>query len=376
VNEGTAERRALSYLEASVSGKLNNLLWLAEYRSKSISQSFEDLLAREINIPEGVRSLAATSQQHLREFLEKECIRDPNFPAVLKKGDSDFLGGSFARHTKAKPLDDIDIYLPLDGAALFYMMNDGIIRLPYTVVADKPALSNPVLGPRFTVGRFVSSSKVIDEFAAVLKRRFPQTRVKANGQAITLRMTHGESQNQDGLGYDVVPCFSLVPHRQDEREFYLMPDGRGGWMRTNPKADARVADVLQENHNKLFRKIVKLVKYWNAEHLSSNLNSYFIELSIAKVFWDKAVKSEPVMTLSYGVALALWAVQQAATQGAQQSWVVNAPAVEPGTLLAGQRIMLKSCTDSACSAWEDEKGGRSASAAAKWKRVFGDGFPD
>ena len=104
-------------------------------------------------------------------------------------------------------------------------------------------------------------------------------------------MTQGASTNSDGLGYDVVPCFSLYPHQNNDREFYLMPDGRGGWIHTNPKVDANIADVLQENHHRLFRKVVKLLKYWNVEQLGSKLNSYFIELASARFFWDKAVKS-------------------------------------------------------------------------------------
>jgi hypothetical protein len=38
--------------------------------------------------------------------------------------------------------------------------------------------------------------------------------------------------------------------------------------------------------------------------------------------------------------------------------------------------MLNSDTDLASAAWEDEKAAKNASAAAKWKRVFGDKFPD
>jgi hypothetical protein len=111
-------------------------LWrvLSEYRAKSVSQCFEDLLTNSINIPEGIRSIASNSHQNLREFLQEEYERDPGFPPVLKIADRDFLGGSFARHTKTWPLDDIDIYLPLDGANLFYYMHGTV--LPYTVASD------------------------------------------------------------------------------------------------------------------------------------------------------------------------------------------------------------------------------------------------
>ncbi len=347
--------------------------FLSEYRAKSISQSFEDLLTNSINIPEGIRSTASTSHQNLREFLQEECGRDSSFPPSSRPRIVTFFGGSFARHTKTWPLDDIDIYFPLDGGNLFYYMNGAV--LPYSVATDGLAW-NPLLTPRWANGSWVSSSKLIDGFASVLKRRFSQTKVKPSGQAVTVQMTHGASSASDGLGYDIVPCFSLSPNQQGECRFYLMPDGRGGWIRTNPRYDGVVADMLQEDHNKLFRKTVKLLKYWNAEQLNGKLNSYFIELTIARAFWDKGCKRESISTLPYGVALAFWAVQQAVTRGVQDPWLSDAPPVYPGDVLAGGLVVVKSATDLACAAWEDEKASRMASAAAKWRRVFGDRFQD
>jgi len=222
----------------------------------------------------------------------------------------------------------------------------------------------------------VSSSKLIDGFAAVLKRRFPQTKVKPNGQAVTAQMTQGASATSDGLGYDIVPCFSLSPNQQGEGRFYLMPDGHGSWIRSNPRYDGAVADLLQKDHNRLFRKSVKLLKHWNTQQLNGKLNSYFIELTIARTFWDKGCKREPISILSYGVALAFWALQQAVTRGVQDPWLSNAPPVYPGDVLAGHVVTLKSATDLACAAWEHEKACRTASAAAKWSQVFGERFPD
>src|SRR5208283_3587497 len=322
----------------------NSQLWriLSEYRTKSVSQSLEELLTNSINIREGIRSTASTSQQHLREFLHGESQRDANFPPILKTEDRDFLGGSFARHTKIRPLDDIDVYLPLDGANLYYYFNG--VQQPYAVLSDGP-MWNPLLTPRWADGQLVSSSKVINEFTTVLRRRFPQTKVKPSGQAINIRMTHGETDSCDGLGYDVVPCFSVRPRQQGELDFYLIPDGNNGWIRTNPRVDAIITERLQKQHNRLFRKVVKLLKYWNAEHLSGKIKPYFIEISIARVFRDKNLKSESVTSLSFGAALAFWGLQQAMAQGVQRSWISNAPPVYPGVLPPWETNQLKTASD-------------------------------
>src|SRR5713101_4166860 len=87
----------------------------------STTSVLESLLDRQINITKGIRQKASDSQQHLREFLASERKRDASFPRVLTSADSDFLGGSFARHTKTWPLDDIDVYIPLDGEYLSYL---------------------------------------------------------------------------------------------------------------------------------------------------------------------------------------------------------------------------------------------------------------
>jgi len=373
---GTANAVPFAVLGMKNMTSFNSLLWqsLSEYRAKSVSQCFEDLLVDSINIPDGIRTTASTSQQNLRKFLQDECERDSGFPPVLKKVDCDFLGGSFARHTKTRPLDDIDIYLPLDGASLFYYEQGTV--LPYKVLSDDLAL-NPLLTGRWANGPWVSSSKVVEGFAAVLKRRFPQTKIRPNGQAVTVQMTQGSSTTSEGLGYDVVPCFSLNPYQEGELGFYLIPDGNGRWIRTNPRYDAAIADLLQNEHNRLFRKVVKVLKYWNVEEFGAKLGSYFMELAIARAFfWDKGIKREPVSSLSFGVALAFWALQQAVIQGEQLPWLSGAPPVRPGVLLLSDRILLNSATDLACAAWEEEKSARMTSAVTKWKRVFGSKFPD
>ena len=51
-----------------------------------------------------------------------------------------------------------------------------------------------------------------------------------------MRMTHGETQDYDGLGYDIVPCFSLKPDNSNEFEFYLIPDGHNRLDSDQPKA--------------------------------------------------------------------------------------------------------------------------------------------
>lgn len=76
---------------------LTELYWT---QKPKLNSAFEGLLECDMNISRSARSRASDSQNHLREFLTAERTRESSFPRILSVADSDFLGGSFARHTK------------------------------------------------------------------------------------------------------------------------------------------------------------------------------------------------------------------------------------------------------------------------------------
>lgn len=71
---------------------LNNLLrLLMEAKVRTVSSAFKRFLDKEINISKGRRSLASTSQNHLRDFLATERNRDSTFPRVLSIADEEAI---------------------------------------------------------------------------------------------------------------------------------------------------------------------------------------------------------------------------------------------------------------------------------------------
>jgi hypothetical protein len=201
-----------------------------------------------------------------------------------------------------------------------------------------------------------------------------ETQVQSNGEAVSIRMSHGATKSGDGLGYDVVPCFSLKPDNPDDLSFYLIPDGNNGWLRTNPRIDNYISGKIQADNFKTFRKAVKLIKYWNSEMLSGALGSYYVELAIARAFLERNNKGEYIQSIPFGVALGLWAVQQALERGYQNAWIPNAPPVEPGSVNPVQRLLLSYAVMTAGNAWEQEKAGRDHDAIQTWGQIFGDSF--
>jgi|GEM_PF-1191188 hypothetical protein len=357
-------------------GKVPRPLLFTKGRIQSVTAALESFIAKEIGIAKGMREQAATSQNALKDFLIAETDDDPTFPRVLQDNGATFLGGSWARHTKTWPLDDIDIYIPLDGLGLSYFEH-GIMQ-PYNVVTDNVLNSNPILDvgrSRWMEGNDVFSVKLIKEFEKVLKRRYPNTKVKDSEQAVNVQMTYGETEDEDGLGFDVVPCFYLDPHNENELPFYLIPNGQNDWIRTNPKLDIIIAQELHEKNDKTYRKVVKLVKYWNERRFGTKFSSYYVELAIMRYFRKQNTADTYFKALPRALMAGFEALLEAATAGDQPSWLLKAPDVPRGDLSDDDIDKIKKAVARCRLAFLFEQAGSTDDALKQYAMVFGTLFP-
>lgn len=338
-----------------------------ELSAYTVSGAFTSFLDREINIGQGTRGRASTSHNHLRDFLVAENGRDSAFPRILQLVDDDFLGGSFARKSKIWPLDDIDIYFPIDGVGLVYTQQGS--TPPYRPRTDRVLNENPLVSvpDRWMEGINISSHKLIDGFATVLRRHYPDTSVRRDGEAVRVKMSND-------LGFDVVPCFSLEPYNPPEQSFYVIPDGQNGWIRTNPRIDNEVSDFLQKHNNGHFRPAVKLLKWWNEHRFAKRFSSYYIELATMRAFDARNQWTPPVGSLSDAVHLAFQGLYTAAANGDLQSWLREALPVERGPLSLEQLRDLNAAADQAGIAVAYERQGETQNAIQEWKAIFGRKF--
>jgi hypothetical protein len=293
---------------------------------QDVEAQLKRFLEAQISIPMAARSDAARSQRYLRDVLRGKSTTDSGFPFVLEDKDSDFLGGSFERHTAIWPLDDIDLYVPLDGAGLAYNTNGQ--QLPFEVVSDS-SLRKPsrLLSTRWSDGWTLSSRLLLRGLLAALRESYPRSGISSHDKAVVLDTTVAATSESNGITFDVVPCFRLQPHDASPY-FYLMPDGQDGWLRTNPRIDSYLSDSLQEYHNKNYRKCVRLLKYWNVNRCNHAFPSYYIELATCLQF--SALKDNDIRVDSVVDALeyAFAALQTTTTTGAIQSLVPDAAPVE------------------------------------------------
>ena len=231
----------------------------------TIQNAFERLIQSELTLTSTQISRGSTSHNYIRELLSNKNTEDSSFPRLI---DGDFLSGSYARGTKIHPLDDIDVMIIMDGTGLSPISEGVIVDADVRGSGDS---NNPLLAHLGADNR-LSSRRVLDLFKLALQKSHPNSEIKKHGQAINVWL------DSSGMGIDVVPCMHIVP-RDGSRDYYYIPMGENSdqWMTTNPKIDKEISDSLHEEHNKLFKGFIRLIKYWNKVSNRNRLQSYHLE---------------------------------------------------------------------------------------------------
>lgn len=144
--------------------------------------------------------------------------------------DRDFLTGSYARHTKTKPLKDIDIFFVLAESE----------RLEY---------------------RDNIPSVVLDDFYSALADKYGRNAVRKQGRSVNVDfgVVIDAEDNTDYrvISVDVVPAFAVSDH-------YEIPNvDTGKWMKTNPDIHAQEARDAHRDFSNEWKGLVRMVKYWN-----------------------------------------------------------------------------------------------------------------
>lgn len=142
----------------------------------------------------------------------------------------DFLTGSYARHTKTKPLKDIDIFFVLAESE----------RKKYR---DK------------------APSIVLDDFHQALVDKYGKDAVRKQGRSVNVDfgVVVDAEDNTDYrvVSVDVVPAFACS-------DDYEIPNAdTGKWMKTNPDIHAQEARAAHQAFSNEWKGLVRMAKYWN-----------------------------------------------------------------------------------------------------------------
>jgi predicted nucleotidyltransferase len=183
----------------------------------TVDEAFRKFKSR-LELNDREQKNASTRQQEVRDYL------DTKFAIA-----SSFLTGSYKRHTKTKPLKDIDI---------FFVMKESERRY-----RDK------------------APSVIIKDFYDALVEKYGEKAVRKQGRSVNVDfgVVVDVEDNTDYriLSVDVVPAFA-------DGDDYEIPDPDAGkWIKTNPKIHADKATAAHQAFSSEWKGLVRMVKYWN-----------------------------------------------------------------------------------------------------------------
>jgi len=142
----------------------------------------------------------------------------------------DFLTGSYARHTKTKPLKDIDI---------FFMLAESE-RKKYR---DK------------------APGVVLDDFHSALVDKYGKDAVRKQGRSVNVDfgvvVDSDDNTDYRVLSVDVVPAFA------DGANYEIPNTNTGEWMKTSPEIHAQEARDAHQAYSSEWKGLVRMAKYWN-----------------------------------------------------------------------------------------------------------------
>lgn len=250
--------------------------------------------------------------------------------------DDDFLTGSYGRHTKTRPLKDVDIF----------------------VVMGSDEAERRKKHPRY----------ILDDLEACLVDAYGADQVERDRRCITVWFEkRGQSQDEDGkiLSLDVVPAFECGAD-------YEIPDETlGSWIKTNPAIHAAKATAKNKELGGNWVPLVKMLKGWN-RHAGKPIRPSFLVEVMALDLIDGPFNNFPDESRRFFAA---------AADTVGDDWPDPAGLGPPisdemtTALVSNARKALQNAEVSATRAYRAEQQGRQGEALGLWKDIFGKYFP-
>lgn len=244
--------------------------------SRTANGAFSDFLFNNVNLDKDKTTKARSSRGWLLGQIGL-FQNDDTFPKSYSEKDIHY--GSFARRTKIRPLDDIDLMICLHGQGGRYNEFNGKIEITASEQSNLKIFCNDYTW-------VLNSRKIIDKFVVKLSDvpQYSNAQIKRNLEAATLNL-----KSYDWV-FDIVPCFITSPDLYG-KTFYLIPDGKGNWKKTDPRIDKERAETINQNHNGHLLNVIRIIKYWNKRPTMPSMSSYLLETIIFNYYESRFEKA-------------------------------------------------------------------------------------
>lgn len=253
-----------------------------------------------------------------------------------------FLTGSYARHTKTKPLKDIDIFFVLKKSGKDY--------------------------------RSMAPSVVLGDFYDALVEKYGKAAVRKQGRSVNVDfgvvVDADDNTDYRVMSVDAVPAYAAA-------EDYEIPDAdKGIWIKTNPETHAEKATAAHQAYSSEWKGLVRMVKYWNNNPRHGDGKpvkpSFLIEVMALQCLygdWQGRFDYEIQAFLATLADRILEAWPDPAGLGPPISEGMDA------TQKQRARTLLQAASREASIAIDHARQGRNGEALKAWRALFGPKFP-
>lgn len=233
----------------------------------TVNNAFAEFMKDVVNLDSDVVSKARSSRDNLLVNISEFDNIDDFFDLCQ---DFNVHFGSFARKTKCRELDDIDLMIGISADGATYNSSD-----PWDNVRITASTTNAAQKACKCDDGTLNSTKVINKFKTKLEdvREYSRSEVHKRGEAVVLNLTSKD------WSFDIVPCFHTVKE-SDGRDYYLIPNGKGNWKKTDPLKDKEHLTNTNRDKDGRVLELIRLCKKWNKAKNAKTLPSYLLETMI------------------------------------------------------------------------------------------------
>jgi hypothetical protein len=267
--------------------------------------------------------------------------RHADLRACIRSGfaiKNDFLSGSYRRHTKTKPLKDVDVMF--------------------------------VLGETENWRRGRVPTETLQAFEAHLKTKYTgKDQVGIGRRSVTVELEknwYPEDHEGKVLSIDAVPAFEL------SGGVYEIPDKiTGTWIKTNPETHREQATAKNKELDGYWVPLVKMIRGWNRANGRPIRPSFLVEV-MAEDLVVPPFSTYPDEVRNFFAA---------AEANIGRSWADPAKLGPPVSdqmtpdLIAEAKAALQEAQRKATLAFRAEATGRQGDALRIWREILGDYFP-
>jgi len=243
--------------------------------AKTVNDAFNEFNKDFVNLDSERTKVARNSRDWLIEQLISLPDKLDDFPKLYAGMHVKY--GSFARNTKIRPLDDIDLMLTFSGEGATY--STIVYGQNYTLLVPESAT---ILRKLCNDDGTLNSIKVVNKIVSSLNQieHYKKAEIHRRQEAATLDLTSYEW------------CYDIVPAFYTDTNYYIIPDGQGGWKATDPRIDQDRITKTNQEHGGIVMQLVRTLKYWNNKASMTTIPSYLFETIVLNFVESKEKLSD------------------------------------------------------------------------------------